>query len=113
MKIKNIVYKQLYKILRKKFIKEHITQLGKIVEEDDRIVCYVEQKKLDVYRKKNFSIDLDGFNTLIQRNKEIVDSFKLNKPVYYIFDTIIFKYSTRISGMFLILNLEIVHFGVI
>lgn len=100
MKIKKIVYKQLYKILRKKFIKEKITQLGKIVEEDDRIICYVEQKKFDEYIKKSHTLRLYGFNCLIESNKKIIEGFKLNKPVYYIFDNITFSLFTTISSAF-------------
>lgn len=59
--------------------------LGKVVEEDDKLICYVKQSKC---RKRDFnnSISCKGANY----NKEIADAYHLNKKICYVFDNIKF-----------------------
>lgn len=60
-------------------------RLGKVVEEDDKLICYVKQNKCKKRDLLN-SLSCKGVNY----NKEIADTYHLNKKIYYVFENINF-----------------------
>lgn len=77
--------KILYNIIRP-FAKKDLTRnLGKVVEEDEKIICYVKKSKA---KKKNYWIACHGIG---KNEKKIAKAFKLNKPICYVIDGIDFK----------------------
>jgi len=106
--MENIIYNikkkaklKAYEIARQSYLKNSICNIGKIVEEDDKIICYVNQKAVDRYKgnKPIYELRLDGMYQVTDSSKEIVEKFKLNKPVYYIFDGIKFNRAVKISSL--------------
>ena len=92
--------KFIYNKARKMYLKQSICNIGKIVEEEDKIICYVEQKKLDRYKGKHrvHALMLNGMNTVNEESRKIVEGFKLDKPVYYVFENIDFKGAIKFSS---------------
>lgn len=97
-KIKNKAALKLYNEARSMYLKKSICNIGRIVETDDKIICYVEQDALDKYKgnKPIYGINLKGMNQGV--DKETVEAFGLNKPVYYVFDGINFSSALRFSS---------------
>lgn len=77
----------LNKILKYLVMKQLTNNLGKIVEYDDIIVCYVKkvstEKEYSNYYYRCYGID--GIN------EDLVNKYKLNKPITYIFDELDFS----------------------
>ena len=84
--IKKKLRKKVYKIIRYLIIKEHTKDLGKIEEHDDKIICYVNNKKLKKYKSSPY-YEIYFIHIL---DKEIATSYKLNKPIYYIIENMNF-----------------------
>ena len=91
----------LYDTLRNKLIKKMITNIGKIKEEKDKIICYVEPKKFQRKFKKKYLVELylNGMNAMNIDLRKIIEKLKLNKPVYYIFENIEFKHTLEIGSL--------------
>lgn len=100
-KLKKEVRIKVYNIARQAYLKRSICNIGRIVEEDDKIICYVEQKKVNRYKgdKPIYELELNGMNQVTEENKEVVKSFRLNKPIYYIFDGIKFNSAVIITSL--------------
>ena len=98
-KLKKEVRIKAYNIARKAYLKKSICNIGRIVEEDDKIICYVDQKSLDKYKGNYpiYKLMLHGMNQVTHGIKETIENFGLNKPVYYIFDGIEFKNALEFS----------------
>lgn len=78
-KFKNI----LYEFIRNELKKEFTGNLGKVIEEDNKIICYVNKNK---YRKQKLShINCYGIN---ENNKVLANSYKLNKKIVYVFENL-------------------------
>lgn len=71
-------------------IKENIGNIGKIVEENDKIICYVNKKMFEKNRKEKNNIKLNGFMPCSKIETEENEKLDLNKKVYYVFDNINF-----------------------
>lgn len=101
--LKQIIGKKLYELSydleRKSYLKHITNDLGDIVENNDSILCYVKQKKLDKIISLN-RLSLLGMNTYSEFTKNQVYKYKLDKPVYYVFDNIAFPYGLMISSHF-------------
>lgn len=82
-------YKERDDLLRKS-----IANIGEIVEEEDKIVCNVSQELFDKYRRENMGqvLRLNGIGTFLGNSdrEALAKNYNLEKPVYYIFDNIIF-----------------------
>lgn len=90
-----------YKKARAKYLKQVIPKIGIIEEYEDHITCYVKQELLEKNSKKVFyELHCDGMNTAYDKSRELVDYFKLNKPIYYIFDGIHFDTVVNIAACF-------------
>ena len=96
--IKRYISKKSYEKLRQEYLKSSITNIGRIVEEKDRIICYVDQKSLEKYKGNNpiYELKLYGMNQVTDGIKEKVKEFGLDKPVYYIFDGINFNTAVKL-----------------
>lgn len=80
----NTLKKCLYNIIRNHLKKYFTRNLGKVVEEDDKLVCYVKKSKCK-QNKYDYKIACSGIN---EKDKELANAYKLNKPIYYIIDGI-------------------------
>lgn len=92
------IVKNIYKIARLKMLKLITGNIGDITEEDDKIICKVSQKKLDrMYKKdRNLTLNLSG----VHPGSEEYVNYKLNKPIYYVFDNITFSNTLRFYSNF-------------
>lgn len=91
---------KIYETARQAYLKKWIPNIGKIVEEEDKIICYVDQKAIDRYKcnKAIYELRLNGMNQVTEGIKETVENFRLNKPVFYIFDGIEFSTGVKITS---------------
>ena len=64
---------------RKQALKLITGDMGRVVETEKEIICYVKQGSL-----KEFSISLFGCNNI--KNIDVVRKFNINKPVRYVFE---------------------------
>lgn len=82
---------QVFNFKRKTFLQELLGRYGKIIEQDDQITIYVSQRKLRK-RKKNYEyiLNLCGSGSFEEEFNNALKTLDLNKPVFYIFDNIIF-----------------------
>lgn len=86
-----------YNELRQKYLKKFLCNIGRIIEEENRIICYVDQKSLEEYRGVDpcYSLRLNGMTIA---REEIAEKFNFNKPVYYIFDNILFNNAIKMTS---------------
>lgn len=85
---------------RKKTLKLITNNVGKVVETDDEIICYVRQSSL-----KNRFIFLYGCNDI--ENIDVARKFNINKPIRYVFDGL--KCSCSINGYASDVNVEFIN----
>ena len=83
---KNIICKKLHNIIRNRVAMYLTGHLGKVVEEDDKITCYVKKNKCKK-EKYNYTIACFG---ITKKNQSLAEKYDLNKPIYYIIDGITF-----------------------
>ena len=71
---------KVYNEARQLYLKKSICNIGKIVEEEDKIICYVDQKSIDRYKGNNplYKLRLNGMNQVTEGIKETVENFRLN-----------------------------------
>ena len=76
--------KTLYDITRI-YVKKYLTgNLGKVVEDDEKITCYVKKSKV---KKKDYNYTIACFGIGEDEDKKkIAKAFKLDKPIRYIID---------------------------
>ena len=100
-KIKEKAKAKLYDIGRKIYLKDSICNIGEIVEEEDKIVCYVTKDALAKYRKgcPVYELTLTGISDVTEKDKEVARKFNLNKPFYSIFENIEFRSSLHFSSI--------------
>ena len=77
-KIKKILYN-----IARHYAKRYLTgNLGKVVEDNEKITCYVKRSKI---KKKDYHYTIQCFG--IGKNQEkIAKAYKLNKPICYVID---------------------------
>ncbi len=101
MDISKKIERLKYERDRTKFLKRIIPRIGTIEELEDCIICYASQKLLEKNAKRAYyELRCNGMNTVYDKSRELVDYFKLNKPVYYIFDGICFDTVVNLSSIF-------------
>ena len=88
------------KLVKYDYLKNITNNIGKVVIQDDEIICYVDQKKLDKYKgnKILYELRLNGTNRYGYEN--FVKKMKLDKPVHYVFDNINFKTGLKAYSFF-------------
>lgn len=83
----NKIKRKIFNILRE-IVKRKITNnLGKVVEDDEKIVCYVKRRKIK-NRRFRYTIACHGIG---KREKELASIYKINKPICYVIDGLEFK----------------------
>ncbi len=83
----NKIKKIIYNVLRN-YVKNYITgNLGKVVEDDEKLTCYINKEKI---KKQNYHYTISLFG-ITENNKRLADAYNLNKPICYIIDGITFK----------------------
>ena len=99
-KIKNKAKKKIYNEARKAYLMKSICNIGRIVETDDKIICYVEQEALDKYKEKRpiYDLSLRGMNVVTDGIRETTEAFGLDKDVEYIFDGIKFENGLKFTS---------------
>lgn len=101
MEILDKIQKLKYERARTKYLRQVTQNIGTIEEREDSIICYVKQDLLEKNSKRVFyELHCDGMNTVYDKSRELVDYYKLNKPVYYIFDGIYFDTVVSIASSF-------------
>ncbi len=87
--------KTLYNITRP-FAKKYLTgHLGKVVEDDEKITCYVKKKKV---KKKGYSCVIVCRGIGKEKEKKIAKAYNLDKPICYVIDGLESKYGVNIYG---------------
>lgn len=101
MNILNKIERLKYERARTKFLTQITQNIGTIEEREDSIICYVKQDLLEKNSKRVFyELHCYGMNTVYDKSRELVNYYKLNKPVYYIFDGICFDTVVNIASSF-------------
>lgn len=78
----NILKNNLYNIIRN-YLKKYFTgNLGQVIEEDDRLVCYVKKGKC---KRDKYSYTISCFG-IMEKDKKLAKTYKLDKPICYIID---------------------------
>jgi len=87
--------KALYDVTRI-YAKRYLTgNLGKVVEEDEKITCYVKRSKI---KKKDYHYTIACFG-IGEEQEKVAKAFKLNKPICYVIDSIdLKKHKVNIFG---------------
>lgn len=90
-----------YNMARQEYLERVVGKLGIIVEKDDKIIIYATQRLVEKNCKKVFNeLSCDGMNTYYEGSRKLIEKYKLNKPVYFIFDGIVFDNFTTLSSYF-------------
>lgn len=92
-KMLNLAKKSIHSLIRKLYLKYEIGKLGKIKEEEDKIICYVTKIKNNKYNNRLY-LNILG----IDNNSELIKELKLDKPLYYVFENITFNTSLDINS---------------
>ena len=79
--------KKIYNIIRNYLKKQLTGNLGKVLEKDDALYCYVDKKKC---KPRRFFLDIMCLG-IKECDKELAKIYNLDKKVYYIFNNINFK----------------------
>ncbi len=67
------------------YLKKHFTgNLGTVVEEEDKLICYVKQGK---WKKEKYNYNIPCFG-ISKEEQNLASDFKLNKPISYVIDGI-------------------------
>ena len=83
----NTFKKVLYNITRP-YAKKYLTgNLGKVIEDDEKITCYVKRSKI---KKKDYHYTIACFG-IGEKQEKVAKVYKLNKPICYVIDGIDFK----------------------
>lgn len=101
-KLKETINLRKYNKERMEYLKSIICDIGTITEEDDKIICYVDKKKLENYKggRTTYNLRLSGLNKVYEESKRQIKQLNLDKEVYYVFDGIEFDYNLELSCRF-------------
>ena len=84
--------RKIFNLLRNYLLKDITNKLGKIEEKEEKIICYVDNKKLKKYKSgryiKKYELTLKSKNVY---PKDILDAYKINKPIDYVINNMNFK----------------------
>lgn len=86
-KIKKKICKKIYIFLRNKILNDITQNLGKVVETDDKFICYVDNKQLKKCKKGKY---MPTYDLILKSKKmysdEILNRYKVNKPIHYVIE---------------------------
>lgn len=79
--------KKLYNIMRKHAMNYLTNNLGEVIEDDEKITCYVKKNKIKKNKniKYSYAIDCSGIENDDHR-KKIAKAYNLDKPICYVID---------------------------
>ena len=80
--------------LKRGILKKLTGGIGKVEVFDNKIVCYVKQNLLDKVaksEKRGYKIILNDIDSFLEDDRKLMYVFDLDKPLYYVFDNIIFE----------------------
>lgn len=87
----------IYKLARKSVMNRFTRNLGKVVEENDKLVCYVSKNKCWKDGSFTYTIPCSEISSSVE--KELANSYGLNKPIYYVIEGIDFgKHQVHVFG---------------
>lgn len=90
-KIKNF----LYGFIKNQLKKQLTGNMGKVVEDDDKIICYVKKNKCSKYNRYSFIIISRILN---EQDKKLSKLYNLDKKIVYLIENIDFNKNVRIFG---------------
>lgn len=91
---------------KRKQVLESITgDMGRVVETENEIICYVTQNSIRLFKLKETSIFLFGCND--NKNIDVAKKFNINKPVRYVFEGL--RFSSAIYGYASDVNVEFIN----
>lgn len=92
----NKLFKKVFYNVTRAYAKKYLTgNLGKVVEDDEKITCYVKRSK---FKKKDCHYTITCFGIGINEEK-VAKALKFNKPICYVIDGIdLKKNKVYISG---------------
>ena len=85
--LKNTIIKNLSNFVRNLIIMDITGNLGKIIEDEDKITCYVKKNRCKKERY-HYTIACRGISI---KNKELAKKYHINKPICYVLDGLEFK----------------------
>lgn len=103
-KLKEKINEQIIESKRKSIFEIATSgNIGTYEIQDDKVICYVDDKLLKKYAKKNkglrkYKLYLNGFYNLKEEIKRVCDECGILKPVYYIIEGIDFDSGVEISS---------------
>ena len=74
------------KLIKKQYLNRFTNGIGKIIEEEDKFVCYVDKEKLDFDNCVAGQLHLYAYSSSIEDMDHFGKLFEFDKPIYYIFD---------------------------
>lgn len=84
----NKLFKKILYNATRPYAKKYLTgHLGKVVEDNEKITCYVKRSKI---KKKDYNYTVACFG-IGGKHKKVAKAFNLNKPICYIIDGIDLK----------------------
>ena len=87
----------IYNLARKSMMIRLTRNLGKVIEEDDKLICYVSKNKC--WKDRTFTYTIPCSEISSNADKELANSYGLNKPIYYVIDGIDFgKHHVHVFG---------------
>lgn len=78
----NNIKQKLYTIIRNQLKRKFTNYLGRVVEEEDKLICYVNKRNC----KKNKFEYIIKCKGIEESNQELAKLYKLDKPICYIID---------------------------
>ena len=85
---KNAIRKILLTNIVRNFYKGYLVgNLGKVVEEEDKLICYVDKNKI---KEEKYSYTIYCYG-ITGKDKELAKRYNLDKPVHYIIEGITLK----------------------
>lgn len=89
-KLKRVIY-NIARLSAKKYLTGN---LGKVIEDEEKITCYVKRNKI---KKKNFAYTIHCCG-IGKKQKNMAKEYKLDKPICYVFDNIELNHRAYIFG---------------
>lgn len=99
----NTFKKALYNITRPSAMKYLTGNLGKVVEDDEKITCYVKRSKV---KKKDYHYTIACFG-IGENQEKVAKAYNLNKPICYVIDGLKFKNIKYIYSDIIIVKLSL------
>lgn len=92
----NSIRKLLLNLYKKHLMRIMTNKLGKVTEDDDKIICYVEKNKCK-RDKYHYTIPCYG-NAVTYNYSDLSKKLNLDKPIYYVINNISFDKNVSIFG---------------